>query len=90
MILREAKDQIRKTVKFCDKSITAMQQMVVDDGSRVGALRFCDEQGVFQRAAEADGRAAPPLLELRHLLAASRAVETGTETATELAYLQGR
>ena len=64
--------------------------LAVDDGSRVGALRFRDEQGVFQRAAEADRRTAPPLLELRHLLSASRAVETETETAADLAYLRGR
>src|ERR1019366_10066349 len=64
--------------------------LAVDDGSRVGALRFRDEKGVFQRAAEPDRRTAPPLLELRHLVSASRAVETETETAAELAYLRGR
>lgn len=64
--------------------------MAVDDGSRVGALRFRDEEGVFQRAAEAGRRTAPPLIELRHLVSASRAVETGTETAADLAHLRGR
>lgn len=64
--------------------------LAVDDGSRVGALRFRDEQGVFQRAAEPGRRTAPPLVELRQLLAASRAVETATETAADLAYLRGR
>jgi serine/threonine-protein kinase HipA len=64
--------------------------LAVDDGSRVGALRFRDESGVFQRAAETGRRTAPPLLELGHLLAASRAVETETETAADLAYLRGR
>lgn len=64
--------------------------LAVDDGSRVGALRFRDENGVFQRAAEADRRTAPPLLELRHLMSATRAVETETETAADLAYLRGR
>lgn len=64
--------------------------LAVDDGSRVGALRFRDEQGVCQRAGEAGRRAAPPLLELRHLLDASRAVENETETAADLAYLRGR
>ncbi|MDD2762758.1 MAG: type II toxin-antitoxin system HipA family toxin [Opitutaceae bacterium] len=64
--------------------------LAVDDGSRVGALRFRDEQGVFQRAAEPGRRTAPPLLELRQLLAASRAVEMETETAADLAYLRGR
>ena len=64
--------------------------LAVDDGSRVGALRFRDEDGVFQRAAEPGRRTAPPLLELGHLLAASRAVEDETETAADLAYLRGR
>ena len=64
--------------------------LAVDDGSRVGALRFRDEQGVFQRTGEAGRRTAPPLLELRRLMDASRAVETGTETAADLAYLRGR
>ncbi len=64
--------------------------LAVDDGSRVGALRFRDENGVFQRASEPDRRTAPPLMELRHLMSASRAVETETETAADLAYLRGR
>jgi serine/threonine-protein kinase HipA len=38
--------------------------LAVDDGSRVGALQFRDEAGVFQRAAEPGRRPAPPLLEL--------------------------
>jgi serine/threonine-protein kinase HipA len=59
--------------------------LAVDDGSRVGALRFRDEEGVFQRAAEPGRRTAPPLLELQHLMSASRAVETETETAADLA-----
>ncbi len=64
--------------------------LAVDDGSRVGALRFCDEAGVFQRASEQGRRTAPPLVELQHLMSASRAVETETETAADLAYLRGR
>lgn len=64
--------------------------LAVDDGNRVGALRFRDEAGVFQRATEPGRRTAPPLLELQHLLNASRAVETETETAADLAYLRGR
>jgi serine/threonine-protein kinase HipA len=64
--------------------------LAVDDGSRVGALRFQDEAGIFQRAPEAGRRATPPLLELGHLLAATRAVENDSETAADLAYLRGR
>ena len=64
--------------------------LAVDDGSRVGALRLQDENGRFQRASEDGRRTTPPLIELGHLLAASRAVETNTETAADLAYLRGR
>jgi serine/threonine-protein kinase HipA len=62
----------------------------VDDFSRVGALRFCDEEGIFRRPREDGGRAAPPLIELDHLLSSSRAVEMNTETEADLAYLRGR
>jgi len=64
--------------------------LAVDDSSRVGALRFQDEKGIFQRALEQGRRTAPPLIELSALLAASRAVETHSETAADLAYLRGR
>jgi serine/threonine-protein kinase HipA len=64
--------------------------LAVDDASRVGALRFKDEEGIFQRAPEKDRRTAPPLIELGMLLAASRAVENNTETASDLAFLRGR
>lgn len=64
--------------------------LAVDDVNRVGALRFQDEDGVFQRAAGEGLRSAPPLIELSTLRAASRAVETNTETAQDLAYLRGR
>jgi len=64
--------------------------LFVDDLSRVGALRFQDEEGVFQRAPEPGRRTAPPLIELQQLLAAAHAVETNTETAADLAYLRGR
>jgi len=64
--------------------------LAVDDFSRAGALRFRDEQGELQRTREPGRRAAPPLLELKHLLAASHAVEASTETAADLAFLRGR
>jgi serine/threonine-protein kinase HipA len=64
--------------------------LAADDFSRVGALRFRDENGVFQRAQEEGRRTAPPLIELGHLLSASRAVEANKETAGDLAYLHGR
>jgi serine/threonine-protein kinase HipA len=64
--------------------------LAVDDFSRIGALRLQDEEGVYQRASEQGRRTAPPLIELGQLLAATRAVETNTETAADLAYLRGR
>ena len=64
--------------------------LAVDDANRVGALRFQDEDGVFQRGNPDGRRTAPPLIELRALLASSKAVETNTETAADLAYLRGR
>ena len=64
--------------------------LAVDDVSRVGALRFRDEEGIFQRATERGRRTTPPLIELSRLLAATRAVETNSETAADLAYLRGR
>ena len=64
--------------------------LAVDDSSRVGALRFRDEEGVFQRAREEGRRTAPPLIELGHLLSASRAFEANKETEADLAYLRGR
>lgn len=62
--------------------------LAVDDTSRVGALRFRDEGGLFQRAPEEGRRTAPPLIELGHLLNATRAVESNQETAADLAYLR--
>jgi serine/threonine-protein kinase HipA len=64
--------------------------LAIDDANRVGALRFKDEDGVFQRSTQRGRRTAPPLVELRALLAATHAVETNTDTAKDLAYLRGR
>jgi serine/threonine-protein kinase HipA len=62
----------------------------VDDVSRVGALRFRDEAGVFRRTIEPGSRATPPSIELRHIIASTRAVELNAETAADLEYLRGR
>jgi serine/threonine-protein kinase HipA len=63
----------------------------VDDMSRIGAIRLLDpDTGAFFRTIEPDDRATPPLLELAHLMAASRAVELSQETEADLRYLRGR
>ena len=64
--------------------------LAVDDECRVGALRLRDEDGRFQGGGADAVRRTPPLIELQHLLAASRAVERSTETAQDLEYLRGR
>ncbi len=72
-------------------SLNAMDYLLaVDDANRIGALRFLDEQGLFQRTATEGGRTTPPLVELAQLMAASHAVESNSETAADLAYLRGR
>lgn len=65
--------------------------LAVDDASRLGALRMMDENGVFHRRPNEEGRrTTPPLIELGTLLAASRAIETDSDTLADLAYLRGR
>jgi serine/threonine-protein kinase HipA len=64
--------------------------LAVDDSSRVGALRFRNEQGEFFRPPDTSRRTTPPLIELGALVTASRAVELNTETLADLAYLRGR
>ena len=64
--------------------------LAADDVSRIGALRFQDETGHFCRVPKAGERTTPPLIELGVLLAASRVIETNTETSADLAYLRGR
>lgn len=74
-----------------DTSLTSLDFLLaVDDFSRVGALRFQDENGIFLREGEKGKRTTPPLIELDALLCATRAVETDTETAADLEYLRGR
>ncbi len=63
--------------------------LAVDDASRVGALRYRDEAGVFQRVREQGRRTAPPLVKLGALLKATRLLEQDQESASDLAYLRG-
>ena len=64
--------------------------LAVDDFSRLGGLRFRDEDGTFQARA-GDGRCrTPSLLEIGQLVRASHAIEMNAETESDLAYLRGR
>ncbi|MGX5830103.1 type II toxin-antitoxin system HipA family toxin [Mesorhizobium sp. 43Arga] len=73
------------------RPLNAMDYLLaVDDTSRVGALRLQDEEGHYQRSVDEGRRTTPPLVEIGQLLTATRAVETNTETAADLAYLRGR
>ena len=72
-------------------ALTEMDYLAaVDDFSRVGALRLRDEGGAFLGSAAQGQQPAPPLIELAHIYAASRAVEQNQETAQDLRYLQGK
>ncbi len=63
----------------------------VHDASRIGAMRFSKDQGKTFIADPGPGkRAAPPILELDHLLRAATAVDEGTETAADLRFLLER
>jgi serine/threonine-protein kinase HipA len=64
--------------------------LAVDDESRLGALRFRDEEGHFREHFPEGARRTPPLLELGQLLRSTRAVELSEETAADLEYLRGR
>ncbi len=61
----------------------------VDDLARIGALRFRDEAGTFQRE-RSDWSGLPPLVQLSRLMRASHAFERSTESVDELTYLLGR
>lgn len=64
--------------------------LAVSDTARLGALRFVEGDGPWQRAEIAGQRSVPPLVELARLAQASRAFERQDESAGELAYLLGR
>lgn len=64
--------------------------LAVDDETRLGALRCQDESGEFCRTAEPGRRRTPPLVELAVLAGAVNALETNSETPSDLAYLRGR
>ena len=73
------------------KALTELDYLcAVDDFSRVGALRLRDARGGYLRTVDEGRRATPPLIELEHMMAASRAVERSEETTNDLKYLLGK
>lgn len=75
-------------------ALTALDYLsAVDDEVRVGALRLVDDAGRYlgtpDNLDQGFGRV-PPLVDLRRLFEASRAVEAGTESVADLHYLQGK
>lgn len=95
-VILRANSKLRKEKKdlgiaFDNSPSTSLDFLLaVDDFSRIGALRFQDESGVFQRGSVKGKRTAPPLVEFDSLARATRAVETHTETAADLEYPRGR
>ena len=94
VILRDhirRRQELRREGKEEVQPVNALDYLLaVDDVSRVGALRFRDEDGVFQRAQEEGRRTAPPLIELGHLLSASRAVEANVSNHLRTYFLNIR
>lgn len=88
---KHRKNQKDRGFPFDNSPLTSLDFLLaVDDFSRIGALRFQDEKGVFQQRAENGKRTAPPLIELDAILHATLAIETDTETAADLEYLRGK
>lgn len=60
----------------------------IDDYSRQGSLRF-KVDGEFRNITPEDRRKAPPVLDFKHLISASNAIELNQETQRDLDYLRG-
>lgn len=58
--------------------------LMVDDFSRIGALRLQNEKGEFTRSN------LPPIIELKKILKATNAIESHCETMKDLEYLRGK
>jgi serine/threonine-protein kinase HipA len=89
-IIMRAHARRRKT----DPQLSALAEvdflLAVDDFSRIGALRLQDGTGNYHRTVAKGQRATPPLVELQRMYEATRAVENGEESESDLKYLQGK
>ncbi len=73
------------------QALTAFDYLsAVNDFSRIGALRLKDSAGRFLGVTEDGGQPTPVLVDLQHIYEASRAVESGKESAADLKYLLGK
>jgi serine/threonine-protein kinase HipA len=88
-VIDRAHARARKTDPSLGPLTTLDYLCAVDDFSRVGALRLV-RNGAYQRTTAPGKRATPPLIELKQMARAVRAVETSTETQEDLRYLQGK
>lgn len=89
VIQRDYAKQRHEALSALPDTLTEFDYLLwVSDFSRVGAIRFRDANGVFQRPDDAK-RGTPPLIQLPALLAASRAVEEHRETRRDLDFLRG-
>lgn len=95
IILREhakrRRSQSRSDAKSANEPLGELDFLLaVDDISRVGALRFKDEHGVFLGGSPDSQHRIPPLLELEKIGHATIAFERNTESYADLEYLLGR
>ena len=86
-----ARDHAKRRVAENLSPLTELDYLsAVEDFSRMGALRLRDGDGRYLKTAEEGRRNTPPLVDLQQMYDASRAVESKTETAADLRYLQGK
>jgi serine/threonine-protein kinase HipA len=87
-----ARDHARR--RRIDPDLPALTELdyllMVDDFSRIGALRLHDTKGAWPQMVAKGRRRTPPLIELERIYQASHAVERGQESEEDLRYLQGK
>lgn len=90
VILRDFTKQ-RKEGRAQKQAFSRLDYLLwADDISRIGALRFRGESGIFLRDTPPGSRGVPPFIELADILRATRAVELNKETQADLDYLCGK
>ncbi len=95
VILRSwAKEKDKKKAKSPTNLGDALNSMdfllLVDDFSRIGALRYRIDNGPFIRTFNAEENPVPPLIKLQQLFQATEAFERNDESAKDLKFLIGQ